>query len=212
MQISSNRNQSIKFNPSFSGIRLCRVNLKHEVNGVSEYIPAYFTRLTQKDVPFLEEAMETFKGTLFTNLIISRFFESLDRKITPENCRRRFFMIEVPNSETPDKKLKALAETTIINNNSMCLDYIQSTGSADVFNTAADKVSGAGASMIYGLTKLGEKLKLKRIHLFSLDDDTECWYKAMGFSVGTYDLGFDMFMKADKFKEFQSFVRDKYKY
>lgn len=199
--------------PAFTGKRLLPVNLLKETVAGKEVLPAYFTRLTQSDVPLISEVRFTWKNGGYSGIITYDFLANanntpkrhknwLSKLIQPS--RSLFFMIEAPKLADSVDKVRSLAKVQL-GEQMFYLSYLQSASSLQ----KEPSVSGAGISMIFGLSKLAEKLKLKGIRLKSASLELEDWYKKMGFE-DSYALSEDLFMPAKNFKFFQKMVIDKY--
>lgn len=207
MKISNNRNFNIQNRPTFSGQRICNVGLKRVVSGVNQYMPAYFTRLTKEDIDLIDSARSTWGMAGYASVIVSDFLRLLSRQRTPKEECKRFFMIEEPYSLNPIDKIRALAEASI-DEDALVLSLLQSATSIN----PKDKVSGAGTTMIYGLTKIAQKMGLNEIRLTSANYTTDEWYNKLGFSSDIYGNSFDMILSSRDFNRFQKIVENKYKF
>jgi len=196
--------------PAFSGIKLGNAYLQRILpDNSTEMLPVYFTKLTEDDCHFLRNVSDSWLDTDYGNYIICNFIKSFKDGV---NCRlkdKMTFMIENPSTYHPDERIKALAEVTVMNN-SMNIDFIQSASCIG----GLDKVRGAGAYMMYALSKFAEKLKIKDISLYSGNVRTDRWYSSLGFKeevdyncrpIPIYVL------TSDKFKAFQKNINKKYK-
>ncbi len=212
MKISS-QNTLNKYNqPAFTGKRLFPLNLLKKTAAGKEVLPAYFTRLTQSDVPLISEVRSTWHEGCFSGIITYDFLANASISKKPKNwlsklvqpSRTVFFMVEAPKLSDNVEKVRSLTEVQF-GEKMFYLSYLQSASSLKKEPT----VFGAGISMIFGLSKLAEKLKLKGLRLKSATVELDDWYKKMGFEEISAKSE-DLFMPAQKFKAFQKLVIDKY--
>ncbi len=207
MKIGNNQNFNTQYRPAFSGQRICSVGLKRVLNGVNQYMSAYFTRLTKEDIDLVDSARSTWGVANYSSLIVADCLRILSKPITSKEKCKSFFMIEEPYFLNPVDKIKALAETQI-EEDSLVLSFLQSATSIN----PKDKVSGAGTAIIYGLTKIARKMGLNEIRLTSANYTTDEWYNKLGFSSDIYGNSFDMILSSRDFNRFQKIVENKYKF
>jgi len=208
MQINYFSNQNTKTTPAFGGHRLCRVNLKKIGQDVSEVVPAYFTRLTPEDKKSIQGIIDLWEQTALGDLILLNFLKSISSKIKPPFSRGMFFVVETPNALRHKDRVKSLAEVSI-KDDELYVDALQSASKFYRSDNNLTKVSGGGTAMIYGLTKIAEKLKLKGISLQSRSYESDDWYRKLGFGNTSWS-DFDFFMPASAFKSFRNKVKSKY--
>lgn len=205
MQISAIKNQNLYSHPSFSGIRLYSVNLKKNVNGVSAYIPAYFTKMTEEDVPLVQKVKGIWRDTKYGEVIINNFLKSLERetRFDIEECVS--YMIEDPSALNPKDRIKALAQVSS-RGDELIIDFVQSLGNG----YSLEKLKGAGVALIYGICQQAKNFKKQAITLASATAKTDEWYNSLGFiRFSKYPI-FDL--PSEKFGNLLSSIEKKYNY
>lgn len=207
MQINSNSSLSVQKLPSFRGERICSVGLRKLVNGRDKYIPAFFTRLTKEDEGLINRIKSIWENKFYARIIVSDFLRCLREPLPREHKYKRFFMVEDPNSLRPDDRIKSLA-MVLLEDESLYLSFLQSASSLKL----EDKVSGGGVAMIYGLTKIAQKMGLKEIRLTSANFETDVWYKRLGFTSKLFGKTYEMYLPQKKFAKLQKSVETMYEF
>lgn len=189
--ITKNNNS---YTPNFCGQRLFNVNLIRKITpNLSINIPAHFTKLDTFDTPLAYEICDNWSNTKFGEMICKHYLKK--ESGYRHSINNEFFIIESKYGQSPEQKVKAIAETKI-NNKIIELMFLQSRTQLK----EKDHVQGAGSMLLYGLCKYAKQIKAKRIELVPDSLKNEEWYKKLGFSVDPDELFF--FLPRRNFNKF----------
>lgn len=181
---------------SFKGERLFPVNMfKSFYCGPQEEIYGYFTKMTADDIPLIQQAKEFWQFTLFGAQILERFAKSTKKIQT--------YMVECPKFNSPSDKIQALASVKD-EGDSFFVEFIQS---ASELPRGFD-LKGAGSMILYGITRLAEKLQKKFIHLESSNFDTDSFYQKHFFISSPNSSRF--ILRKDDFPKLRKMLEEKY--
>ncbi len=201
--------------PAFGGVRLYNINIQRFLSeNKRNTLPAYFTKLTEDDIPLIEKIHGLWSGTKYGNDIINGFFNFINNKkeqaikklqhqVEPfdDQPKAAFYMVESAVTNAIDK-IKNLAMVSA-SPKGLYINYIQSVGEV----RPDEKVFGAGSGMLYGICRQAEALNKEDITLLPSKTAND-WYKKLGFEG---ECGI-CWLPSRKFKAFQKNIEQKYNY
>lgn len=170
---------------NFGSIKLFKAQLIREnILGEKKPIRAYISLLEKSDLKRLDlkddNWLDNYGEKTFGNDIIW----DLRRKDKSKMWDDYYFVgVECPD-EQPGRKIKALAEAIKCEKN-LKLSLLQSQTALENLD---EKTNGAGACIIYFLTKLAQKLNKDKIKVVSFDDFSTAFYKKFGFEQDYKDI------------------------
>ena len=193
--------------PSFGSIRLFKTTLRKVLpTGEVENIPAYFSKLTQKDTKMMESINGIWKNLRYGDIIMSDFmgytakgYRKYDQAIEP-GIHKNFFVIERANEKNPIKRIASILETNVHDN----YIYLECLQSASKLNSDGI-IKGAGERMLENIVKYAQKVKRNNIELVT---HIGSWYRKLGF-YAPKDIGACYLEKKD-FNKLIKKISDKY--
>ena len=191
-------------NINFGSIKLFKVKLtKENALGEKKPLKGYISLLEKSDLRRLDlqddNWTDSYGHKTFGNDII---WDMQQRKNTPFWDDFYFIGVECPD-EPRGEKIKALAEI-ITCNDAVKLSLLQSKTTLD---DITEKTNGAGACVIYLLTKMAQILNKNKIKLTSYNDDSTSFYKKFGFEQ---DVKANYIMNASTIPAIQKAIEEKY--
>ena len=195
------KQNNYKYTPTFHGQRLFPVPLLKIVDKKTRFnVPAYFTKLDDKDTALMAEVCDVWENTNYGKSICQNYF----RKIRGYGLYNKhdYFMVEIDSAISKEVGVKAIAEIKY-SDNVIELNLLQSKSQLE----KKPSIKGAGTMLLYGLCKYAKKIKAKSIELYSDTNDTDKWYTKLGFQEKLQSF---FVLKSANFNKFIKNIEDKY--
>lgn len=195
------KQNNYKYTPTFHGQRLFPVPLLKIVDKKTRFnVPAYFTKLDDKDTALMAEVCDIWERTHYGELICKNYF----RKIHGYGLYNKhdYFMVEINSTRSTEAVVKAIAEVKY-NDDVIELNFLQSK--SELENKSS--IKGAGTMLLYGLCNYAKKIKAKSIELYSNTEETDKWYAKLGFEEEMKSL---FVLNRKSFNKFIKNIKEKF--